>query len=88
MCGWEVSSPSSISQSMKQILQETVLKLPWMINIDGSIAVLRDETEAMNQTVNQRERGMFAICDGLSFQVFVTGIYSMAIIKFIIFYLY
>lgn len=72
MCGWEMSSVSNISQNMKQIQQKAVLKpLPWMIHIDTSIDVLRDVTEEMHQAVNQRESGMFAICDdGLSYLVF------------------
>lgn len=83
MCRWEMSSVSNISQNMKQFQQKAVLKpLPWMINIDRSIDVLRDVTEVMHQAVNQRERGMFAICDGLSYQVFLTGIQSMAITFF------
>ncbi len=51
-----------------------------MINIDRSIDVLRDVTEEMHQAVNQRESGMFAMCDdGLSYQVFLTGIQSMTL---------
>lgn len=71
-----MSSVSNISQNMKQkgCFETTAL----MINIDRSIDVLRDVTEVMHQAVNQRERGIFAICDGLSYQVFLTGIQSMA----------
>lgn len=66
-CGWERSSVGDISQNMKQILQEAILKpLPWMINIDRCIDALRDVTEVMHRAVNQRERGMLAICDGPS----------------------
>ncbi len=55
-----------------------------MINIDRSIDVLRDVTEEMHQAVNQRESGMFAICDeGLIYQVFLTGIQSMTLPFFI-----
>lgn len=75
MCGWEMSSVSNISETMNQILQMAVLKpLPWMINIDRSIDVLRDVTEVMHQAVNQRERGMFAICDG-RYKVFLPYIH-------------
>lgn len=71
MCGWEMSSVGDVSQTVKQISQEAILKpLPRMINIDRRIDALKDVTEVMHRAVDQRERGMLAICDGPSYQVF------------------